>query len=57
MSNDKTYKRQLEDKLRQLDADLYQVVGFMDVCTVESLCRRKNIITIKLHSLKGGLYE
>jgi hypothetical protein len=57
MSNDKTYKRKLEEQIRQLDADLYQVVGFMDVCTVESLCRRKNITIIKLHSFKGGLYE
>ncbi len=45
----------LEIQLACLNADLCQSCGSMTVTSLESLCRRINIIRIRINSFKGGL--
>lgn len=45
----------LEIQLACLNADLCQSGASMTVTSLESLCRRINIIRIRINSFKGGL--
>lgn len=44
---------ELEAQLACLNADLYQSCGTMTVTSLESLCRKINIIRSRINSFKG----
>ncbi len=43
----------LEARLASMNAELYQNGGSMPVSALESLCRRINLIKLKIYSFKG----
>lgn len=49
-----TSLRDLEQRLACLRADLYQTCGTMTVASLESLCRKINVIGLRIYSFKGG---
>ena len=54
MQRERESLKELEARLACLNADLYQMSGTMSVTSLESLCRKINLIQFKIYSFKGG---
>lgn len=49
--------RELEAEVMSLYGELLQRAGVMSVLSLEGVCRRVNVIRLKLQSFRGGSYE
>lgn len=56
MERERATLDELRHRLAHLHADLYQGCGSMPVASLESLCRKINVIELKIYSFKGGRY-
>lgn len=57
MLKTKTSLRELTQRQRNLQADIYQRAAAMTLHSLEDLCRRLHCIEHKIHSFKGSLYD
>lgn len=54
MQQERATLNELKDRLACLYADLYQGCSTMTVASLESLCRKINVIGLRIYSFKGG---
>lgn len=57
MERERATLDELRHRLAHLHAHLYQGCGTMPVASLESLCRKINVIELKIYSFKGGRYD
>ncbi|MCR4916255.1 MAG: hypothetical protein K6A96_10930 [Prevotella sp.] len=50
-------RKELEMRRSALYADLYQCAAHMDLHSMENLCRRINVIALKIYAFKGNIYD
>lgn len=54
---EQTSKREYEAQRAALYAELYQFGVSMELHSFERLCRKIHGVELKIHRLKGGLYD
>lgn len=57
MLKEERARRELEAQRYCLYEELRRMAATMDLHSLERLCRQINVIMIKIHSFKGGLYD